>query len=93
MTLVRNHSLYFGRVRVADQRRGSQMALAFLLLGRQDVTQKRLLPFYLPATGLLEALGGAFMCFQFWHDLIQFSIQRFERARLPPSGPSGTAQN
>lgn len=61
--LVRNHSLYFRRVRIAHQRRGAEVALALLLFGRQDVAQKRLLALDLSGPCLLEALGRAFVCF------------------------------
>jgi|KBSMisStandDraft_5_1062788.scaffolds.fasta_scaffold2017220_1 hypothetical protein len=61
--LVRNHSSYFGRVRVADQRRRSQMALAFLFLRRQDVAQERLRSLDLSRSSFLEALSSALMCF------------------------------
>ena len=62
-SLIRNHSFYFGRVRVADQCRSSQVALAFLFFGSQDVTQKRFRALDLSRPRLLEALSGAFVCF------------------------------
>ena len=61
--LVRNHSSYFGRVRVADQRRRSQMALAFLFLRSEDVAQECFRSLDLSRSSLLEALSGALMCF------------------------------
>ena len=61
--LVRNHSSYFGRVRATDQRRRSQMALAFLFLRREDVAQECLGSLDLPGPSFLEALSSALMCF------------------------------
>ena len=61
--LVRNHSLNFGRVCVADQSRGPELALSLLVFGRQNVAQKRLRAFYFPGSRLLEAFGGALVCF------------------------------
>ena len=57
--LVRNHSFYFGRIGIAYQHRSAQMALALLVLRRQDVAQVGLRPFYFPGRSLLEALGSA----------------------------------
>src|SRR6266568_8872608 len=73
--LVRNHSLNFGRVCVADQRRAAKPALTLLVFGSQNVTQKCMRSLHLPTGGLLEALSGAFVCLQFWHKNFQFSIQ------------------
>jgi hypothetical protein len=61
-SLIRDHSPHFWRVRVADQRRCSQVLLALLLLRGQDVAQKRLRALHLSSASLLEALGGAFVC-------------------------------
>src|SRR5207248_11201640 len=74
--LVRDHSLYFRCVCIADQHGAAKPALSLLIFGGQDVTQKSVRSFDLSTGGLLEALGGAFVCFQFWHDDFQLSIQR-----------------
>ncbi len=67
-TLVRNHSFYFGRVGFAYENRPAQMALALLVLGRQDVAQVRFRPFYFSGPSLFEALGSAFVCLKFRHN-------------------------
>ena len=61
--LVRNHSFYFRRIRIADQDTAAKPALPFLVLGSQDVPQKCVRPLYFSSRGLLEALSGAFVCF------------------------------
>ena len=43
------------------------MFLALFRLGAQDVTQTGLVPLDLSRPSLLEALGSAFVCFQFRH--------------------------
>jgi hypothetical protein len=73
--LVRDHSLNFWLIRVAYQGAAAELALALLVLRSQDVAQKRMSALHLPRPGFLEALGGAFMCFQFWHIDFQFSSQ------------------
>ena len=60
--LVRNHSLNFRRVRVADQCRGSQLALALLIFRSKDVAQVSFRALYFSCARLLEALGRAFVC-------------------------------
>ena len=67
--LVGNHSLYFRRVSVADQRRAAQLALPLLIFRGQDVTQKSLIALHFSRPGFLEALGRAFMCLQLWHEI------------------------
>ena len=52
------------------------MALTLLLFRSENVPQKSFRPLYLPRSSFLEALGSAFVCFEFWHDDFQFSIQR-----------------
>jgi hypothetical protein len=61
--LVRNHSFYFRRIRIADQDAAAKPSFALLVLGSQDVPQKCVRPLHLSSRGFLEALSGAFMCF------------------------------
>jgi hypothetical protein len=60
--LIRNHSLDFGCIGVADQRPATQLAFALLVLRGQDVAQICFMALYLACPGLLEALGRAFVC-------------------------------
>ncbi len=60
--LIRNHSFYFRRICVADQRGAAQTAFALFVFGSQDVTQKCVRPLNFSTSGLLEALSGAFVC-------------------------------
>src|SRR6266480_466566 len=62
-SLVGNHSLNFGRIRVAYYDTAAKPAFALLVLRGQDVTQKRVRPLNFSSRGFLEALGGAFVCF------------------------------
>ncbi len=84
--LVRNHSLYFRRVRIADQSRATKPALTFLIFGSQDVTQKCVRPLDFPTSGFFEALGRAFVCLQFWHRTSAISTQQLALAKLVPQG-------
>jgi hypothetical protein len=61
--LVRNHSLNFGCVGVADQRPGTQLALTLFVLRGQDVAQISFMALHLSCPSLLKALGRAFVCF------------------------------
>jgi hypothetical protein len=65
--LVRDHPFDFGKIAMAHQHRFSQMALALLGFRTENVTQIRLVALYFSSPSFLEALGGAFMCFQFRH--------------------------
>src|SRR5207245_10933313 len=56
---IRNHSLHFGRIRVAYQIAAAQLALALLVLRGQDVAQKRMPRFHFPGCSFLKALRGA----------------------------------
>src|SRR5215831_3876565 len=60
--LVRNHSFHFRRVRIADQHIAAQLAFALLVLRGQDVPQEGMRHLDLSCRGLLESLGGAFVC-------------------------------
>jgi hypothetical protein len=60
--LIRNHSLYFGRVSVADQRCGPELAFALLRLRGQNVAEKSLRPLHFPRPSFLEALRSALVC-------------------------------
>jgi hypothetical protein len=62
-SLVGNHSLYFGRIRIAYYDTAAKPAFALLVLRGQDVAQKRVRPLNFSSRGFLEALGGAFVCF------------------------------
>src|SRR5215472_12206332 len=66
-SIVRNHPFYFGGVGVANQYRLGQLVFALLPFRGQDVAQMRMPPLHLSGGGFLEALGGALVCFQFWH--------------------------
>ena len=57
--LIRNHSLYFGRIRVAYQIAATQLAFALLVLRGQDVAQKRMPALHFPGCSFLKALRGA----------------------------------
>ena len=57
--LIRNHSLYFGRIRVAYQIAATQLAFALLVLRGQDVAQKRMPTLHFPGRSFLEALRRA----------------------------------
>ena len=61
--LVRNHSLDFRRVGFADEGIPAQLAFALLVLRSQNVPQKSVRHLDLSCSRLLEALGGAFVCF------------------------------
>ena len=52
---------------MAYQRGGSQLALAFFGLRREDVAKVCFTPLHFPGPGLLEALGSAFVSLQFRH--------------------------
>ena len=65
--LVRDHSLYFGRVSFADQNRSAQMSFALFLFRSKNVAQKCFGALYFSRRSFLEALGCAFMSFKFWH--------------------------
>ena len=58
---IRNHSLYFGRIRVAYQIAAAQLALALLVLRGQDVAQKRMPSLHFPGCSFLKALSSAFV--------------------------------
>jgi len=60
---VRDHPLYFEEIAVAYQDRLAQMTLALLGFRTENVTQIRLMAFYLSSPSLLEALGSALVCF------------------------------
>ena len=61
--LIRNHSLHFGRIGVADQHIAAQLAFALLVLRSQDVAQERMTAFHFTCCCLFEALRGARVCF------------------------------
>jgi hypothetical protein len=60
--LIRDHSLNFGRIGIADQRRSAELALALLVFRGQDVAQKCFRALHFSCTSLFEALGRAFVC-------------------------------
>ena len=74
---VRNHAQDFGSVGVADQHRFRELVFALLSLGCQYMAKVRVTPLHLSGCGLLEALGGAFMCFQFRHRSVLSSCYKF----------------
>ncbi len=65
--LIGNHPLDFAEIAIADQRGRAQFAFAFLGFGRQHVTQTGMSALHLAVGRFLEALGGAFVRFQFRH--------------------------
>ena len=52
---------------MAHQRGCSQLALALLGLRREDVAEICFAPLHFSCPGFLEALGSAFVSFQFRH--------------------------
>src|SRR5271157_1355105 len=74
-SLVRNHPQYLGQIPVAYQPTVAQLALALGVLRRQDVAQVRMPALHLPGCSFLEALGSAFVRFQFRHRVLKSSRQ------------------
>jgi hypothetical protein len=85
--LVWNHALYFAQIAVADQRRRSQIPFSFLALRRQDVTQVRTSPLHLPGRRQFEALGSAFVGFQFRHKVLKSAVSIWQSAFNKQPGP------
>ncbi len=67
LKLVRNHAFDFRRIGIAHQSAFAQLLLPPLAFRGQDVAQVGMSALHLSAGGLFEALGRAFMCFQFRH--------------------------
>jgi hypothetical protein len=67
LLLIGNHPLYFAEIAIADQRGRAQLAFAFFGFGRQHVTQAGMPAFHFAVGRFLEALGCAFVRFQFRH--------------------------
>src|SRR5579864_1190616 len=79
-SLIRDHPLDLRRIRIAHQDSLSQLLLTLVRLGGEHMAQMRVPAFHLPLGSFLEALGGAFVCFQFRH---KFSIAlRSQRSAL-----------
>src|SRR5208282_4560344 len=76
LLLIRNHPLHFAEIAIAYQRGRSQVAFAFLGLGAQHVAQAGMSALHLAVGRLLEALGGAFVRFQFRHKSSQSAAGR-----------------
>ena len=57
--LIRNHSLYFRRIRVAYQIAVTKLTFALLILRGQDVAKKRMSALHFPGRGFLKALSSA----------------------------------
>jgi hypothetical protein len=70
--LVRDHALHFFEIRVAYQHGVPQLFLTLLGLGGKDVAEKRFVPLDLSRPGFFEALGSAFVCFQFRHKNLSY---------------------
>src|SRR5215813_1443291 len=70
IVLVRDHPPDLGVIGVADQRPATQLTLTFGGFGGKDMAFKRAIALDFAGAGLLEALGGAFMCFQFRHKFL-----------------------
>ena len=73
--LIRNHSLNFRRIRIADKDGAAKPAFALLVLRSQDVPQKCMRSLDFSTRGFLEALSCAFMCLQFRHKTSAIAIQ------------------
>ena len=65
--LIRDHPLHLVKIGITHQGGCSQLFLALLRFRSQDVAEIRLVPLDLPRPRLFEALGSAFVCFQFRH--------------------------
>jgi len=65
--LIRNHPLYFAEVAGAYQSAFAQLAFPFLVFRGQDVAQVGMSALHLSRRGFFEALGRAFVRFQFRH--------------------------
>src|SRR5262245_39535437 len=71
---IRQHPVQLRRVVGRDLLRPAHVALGLGGLAGQDVTLERAGPDDLAGARLLEALGGAPMCFQFWHLCLSTSL-------------------
>src|SRR5258706_12117616 len=65
--LIRDHPLYFAEIAGAYQGAFAQLAFTFFVFRGQDVAQVRMSALHFPGPGFLEALGRAFVRFQFRH--------------------------
>lgn len=61
LSLVRDHSPHLGRICIAHQSIGIQMAFALGVFGGKDMALKSLAPLDLAGGSLLESLGCAFV--------------------------------
>ena len=66
----------------ADQRSGAQLAFALVRLGRQHMAQARMSPLHLAGGSFFEALGRAFVRFQFRHSSSESGADQFSTAPL-----------
>ena len=66
-SLVRDHPFYFEKIPIAYQYGLTQVTLASLGFRTEHVPQIRLMALYFASPSFLEALGSAFMCFEFRH--------------------------
>jgi hypothetical protein len=66
-SLVRNHPQNFAEISIANQSSFPELPFRLRFLRRQNVTQFRMSPLHLSRRRLLEALGSAFVRFQFRH--------------------------
>src|SRR5271170_3342231 len=76
LLLIGDHPLYFAEVAIAYQRGCSQVPFAFLGFRTQHVAQAGMSALHLTVGRLLEALGGAFVRFQFRHKSSQSVASR-----------------
>jgi hypothetical protein len=88
ISLVRNHPQDFWQIGIADHGCHVQFAFPLRVLRGQDVAQKSLAALYLPRRSLLEALGSAFVCFQFRHKSVPVLSDQFLSSRLSHSAVS-----
>ena len=64
---VRDHACRFFVITVAHQSGFAQMFLALLRFGAEDMTQTRFMTLDFAGSRFFEALGSAFVCFEFRH--------------------------
>jgi hypothetical protein len=75
----RHHTIVIG---LGDEHIYVQMELSLIGLLRQDVPRMRVATLNLSSRGQPHSLGGAFVCFQFWHCSTLSSVQVFGRRSL-----------
>ena len=89
--LVRDHPLYFGGVSIAYHGSAAELALPLGVFGSKNMALKGLAALNFAGGSFLEALGCAFMSFQFRHISIKpfCKIFRFASIRVDSRLSSG----